>query len=82
MDDFNGEVSCNEVLGIEPSEQALTHGYIVVVAGRAGTHFFPREAMCVSLWSVFVTYTPAVLLCNSPQVDSSRVSLLAATGDN
>lgn len=36
MDDFNGGVSCTEVLGIEPGEQALTHGFPLAVAGRAG----------------------------------------------
>lgn len=56
MDDFNGEVSCSEVLGIEPGEQALTHGCVVVVAGRAGTHFFPGEAVCVCF--------PVVSVCN------------------
>lgn len=33
MDDFNGEVSCTEVLGIEPGEQALTHGFSARCSG-------------------------------------------------
>ncbi len=43
MDDFNGEVSCTEVLGIEPDEQALTQSFPLAVAGRAGTHFFSES---------------------------------------
>lgn len=70
MDDFNGEVSCTEVLGIEPGEQALTHSFPIPVAGCAGTPFL---SVCVSLWSVFVhPCRVAVTL----QVDSSCASLL------
>lgn len=40
MDDFNGEVSCGEVLGTESGEQALTHGFPLAVAG---TPFFSES---------------------------------------
>lgn len=54
MDDFNGEVSNTEVLGIEPSEQALTHSFPLSVAGRAGTPFFSGSQPVFLLWSVLV----------------------------
>lgn len=40
MDDFNGEVSCGEVLGTKPGEQALTYGFPVAVVG---TPFFSEK---------------------------------------
>lgn len=40
MDDFNGEVSCTEVLGIEPGEQAMANCFLLAVAGDAGTFFY------------------------------------------
>lgn len=45
MDDFSGEVSCTEVVGIEPGEQALAHGFPLALAGRAvrGTPFFSER---------------------------------------
>lgn len=56
MDDFIGEVSCTEVLGIKPGEQALTHclplsvygGVCVCVRGAVccGGHLF--SPVCVS----------------------------------
>lgn len=52
MDDFNGEVSCTEVLGIEPGEQAHTHSFPLVVAGRAGDTFLSGHLF--SPWSVLV----------------------------
>lgn len=54
MDDFNGEVSCTEVLGIETGEQALTHGFPLPVAGCAETPFL---SVCVSR-----SYASTVLL--------------------
>lgn len=54
MDDFNGEVSCTEVLGIETGEQALTYGFPLPVAGCAESHFL---SACVSR-----PYTSTVLL--------------------
>lgn len=46
MDDFNGEVSCTEVVGIAPSEQALTHGSPLAVLRREGglLFFFPPSS--------------------------------------
>lgn len=47
MDDFNGEVSCTEVVGIAPSEQALTHGSPLAVSRREGgllVFFFPSAS--------------------------------------
>lgn len=63
MDDFNGEVSCTEVLGIEPGEQALTHSFTLAVAGRAGTPFSERANLCLPVVSV---RTPRPCCCNSP----------------
>ena len=60
MDDFNGEVSCTEVLGIEPGEQALAHRFPLAVAGRAGDTFF-SESQSVFLCGQCL-YIPAVLL--------------------
>lgn len=74
MDDFNGEVSRTEVLGIEPGEQALAQSFSLAVAGRAGDTFFLREPVSVSLWSVLVHHSRVAVTL---QVDSSRVSLLA-----
>lgn len=70
MDDFNWEVSCTEVLGIEPGEQALTQSFPLPVAGCAWTHFL---SVGVSLWSVFVHHCRVAVTL---QVDSSYVSLL------
>jgi len=55
MDDFNGEVSCTEVLGIEPGEQALAQLLSARCGGVCwGTPFPLREPVGVSLWSVLV----------------------------
>lgn len=71
MDDFNGEVSCGEVLGTEPGEQAPDTR---LSARCGGDIVFLREPGGVSLWSVLVhPGCVAVTL----QVDSSCVSLLA-----
>lgn len=50
MDDFNGEVSCTEVLGIKPGEQALTHSFPLCLCGAlcvcvcvGGDTFFSRS---------------------------------------
>lgn len=72
MDDFNGEVSCTEVVGIAPSEQALTHGSPLAVLRREGgllVFFFPlllllREPVSVS--PVVSVSTPRPCCCNSP----------------
>lgn len=65
MDDFNGEVSCTEVLGIKPGEQALTHSFPLCLCGAlcvcvcvgGGTPFSLGPCFPV----VSVSYTPAVL---------------------
>lgn len=54
MDDFIGEVSCTEVLGIKPGEQALTHCLLLAVCVGVyvrvhvvvccGGHLFSRSA--------------------------------------
>lgn len=50
MDDFNGEVSRTEVVGIEPREQAVTHSF-ARCDGQG--HLFYCEPVSVSLCSVW-----------------------------
>lgn len=71
MDDFNGEVSCTEVLGIKPGEQATDTQLsalclwrvVCVRVCRGGTPFL---SVRVSLWSVF--RTPLPCCPNSPKL--------------
>lgn len=81
MDDFNGEVSCTEVVGIAPSEQALTHGSPLAVLRREGglLFFFPPFFFCSGSQSVFPPWSVLVhpgRAAATLQVDSSCVSLL------
>lgn len=50
MDDFKWEVSCTEVLGIEPGEQAVIQSFPISVAGFTGTPFIQRAFPC-GQWS-------------------------------
>lgn len=50
MDDFNVEVSCTEVVGIEPEEQALAQGFPLAVAAAALLSL--RAGRCFPLVSV------------------------------
>lgn len=43
MDDFNGEVSCTEVLGIEPGEQAPDRQLSARCGGACGDTFFSES---------------------------------------
>lgn len=71
MDDFIGEVSCTELMGIEPGEQALTLRFLILVVWCVRTLnikkcVLPLRSVVVHLCRVAPTL----------QVDSSGVSLL------
>lgn len=83
MDDFIGEVSCTEVVGIKPVEQALAHclplsacggvclcAVVLVVVVVGGTPFLP---VCVSPCA-HCSYSPDRVAPNSPKLTARALA--------
>lgn len=80
MDALIGEVSCTEVLGIAPSEQALTGSFVILAVWRVRT---ASLGGCASPRAPRSSAS-AVLLQLPKLTAPSRAGLLSlhATGDN